>query len=70
MEEAISSQHFQYVSLYKGHLFSTHTPNRNAAREGIAIVEVGVSKTRYYVHKSILTRHSEYFERALRGPWI
>ena len=35
----------------------------------MVIVEVGDTKTRYHVHRSLLVEHSEYFKKALNGPW-
>lgn len=32
-------------------------------------IEVGVSKTRYYVHKDYLKHHSGYFRKALSNSW-
>jgi hypothetical protein len=38
-------------------------------REKTVTIEVGHEKTQYFVHPSILAYHSEYFKRALNGPW-
>ncbi|KAF9693742.1 hypothetical protein EKO04_008147 [Ascochyta lentis] len=40
-----------------------------AARDGVIAVEVGSERVKYYVHKALLEEHSEYFKRALNGPW-
>ncbi|KAH7345949.1 hypothetical protein BKA66DRAFT_576754 [Pyrenochaeta sp. MPI-SDFR-AT-0127] len=41
-----------------------------AARQPILIVvEVGTTKTKYYVHRSLLIEHSEFFKKALSGQW-
>ncbi|KAF2441878.1 hypothetical protein P171DRAFT_81669 [Karstenula rhodostoma CBS 690.94] len=36
---------------------------------GIVIVEVGPKRAIYPLHKAMLAQHSEYFARALNGPW-
>ncbi|KAF2847953.1 hypothetical protein T440DRAFT_369496, partial [Plenodomus tracheiphilus IPT5] len=36
---------------------------------GMAIVEIGPLRTRYHVHAALLSKHSEFFKRALNGPW-
>jgi hypothetical protein len=34
------------------------------------IIEVGdVDPEKYYVHRALLVHHSEYFRKALQGPW-
>jgi hypothetical protein len=44
--------------------------NSTALRsEGIVTVEVGKEHVKYPLHKSVLVYHSEYFARALNGPW-
>lgn len=35
----------------------------------MAIVEVGAKPAKYHVHKALLFFHSEYFRKALQGPW-
>jgi hypothetical protein len=35
----------------------------------MAVVKVGVAGTEYKIHKTLLSEHSEYFKRALNGPW-
>jgi hypothetical protein len=35
----------------------------------MAIVEVGATKTKYHIHRALLITHSEYFKKALSGPW-
>jgi hypothetical protein len=32
-------------------------------------VEVGPKRQKYHVHKALVTRHSDFFEKALTGPW-
>ncbi|KAI2485654.1 BTB domain containing protein [Pyrenophora tritici-repentis] len=40
-----------------------------ARSSALVIVEVGAEKTKYTVHRSFLTEHSEYFRKALTGSW-
>ncbi|KAH7085153.1 hypothetical protein BKA63DRAFT_485128 [Paraphoma chrysanthemicola] len=40
-----------------------------AARGGSLVVQVGPEYVEYAVHKALLTEQSEYFKRALGGPW-
>jgi hypothetical protein len=35
----------------------------------MAVVKVGAAGTEYKIHKALLSEHSEYFKRALNGPW-
>lgn len=35
----------------------------------MVVIEVGPEKIAYHVHKALLTHHSEYFRKALSGPW-
>lgn len=35
----------------------------------MATVLIGPHKTKYLVHKTLLICHSEYFAKALSGPW-
>jgi hypothetical protein len=35
----------------------------------MATVLIGPSKIRYLVHKALVAHHSEYFSKALNGPW-
>ncbi|CAO2658845.1 Nn.00g065680.m01.CDS01 [Neocucurbitaria sp. VM-36] len=42
---------------------------RTATRGKTVAVEIGLEHTKYYIHKALLTHHSEYFAKALRGPW-
>ncbi|KAI4652306.1 hypothetical protein J4E93_002505 [Alternaria ventricosa] len=44
-------------------------PSEAAQEPVFVIVEVGDTKTRYHVHRSLLVEHSEYFKKALHGPW-
>ncbi|KAJ8111849.1 hypothetical protein OPT61_g5650 [Boeremia exigua] len=39
------------------------------AASGIVIIEIGTERQRYHVHKALLARHSDYFNRALTGSW-
>ncbi|KAF2127078.1 hypothetical protein P153DRAFT_398448 [Dothidotthia symphoricarpi CBS 119687] len=39
------------------------------ASENVVMVEVGPDLTKFYVHRAILIKHSEYFKKALNGPW-
>lgn len=32
-------------------------------------MEIGPQKKNYYIHKALLMQHSEYFRKALQGPW-
>ncbi|KAF2833871.1 hypothetical protein CC86DRAFT_415861, partial [Ophiobolus disseminans] len=42
-----------------------------AAQVGtFAVVEIGTTKKKYFIHRSLLEEHSEYFRKALNGPWI
>ncbi|KAH7389503.1 hypothetical protein DE146DRAFT_791525 [Phaeosphaeria sp. MPI-PUGE-AT-0046c] len=35
----------------------------------VVVVEIGTERQRYHVHKTLLVHHSEYFAKALEGPW-
>jgi hypothetical protein len=35
----------------------------------MVIVEVGPASLKYEVHKALVTKHSEFFKKALAGPW-
>jgi hypothetical protein len=35
----------------------------------MVVVGVGTSGRKYHIHKALLTEHSEYFKKALNGPW-
>ena len=35
----------------------------------IVIIQVGPEHRRYYLHKAFLIHYSEYFRKALSGPW-
>ncbi|KAF2833633.1 hypothetical protein CC86DRAFT_12548 [Ophiobolus disseminans] len=41
----------------------------SATTEGIVIIKVGPDGVKYHFHKSLLVHHSEYFRKALSGPW-
>lgn len=43
--------------------------NRHAATEGMVILEIGAERRKYFIHKALLTHHSEDFRRALTGDW-
>ncbi|OAK96047.1 hypothetical protein IQ06DRAFT_309608 [Phaeosphaeriaceae sp. SRC1lsM3a] len=36
---------------------------------GMAVVKIGAESTVYHIHKVLLVEHSEYFQKALNGPW-
>ena len=36
---------------------------------GMVIVEIGQESTKYHMHRALLVHHSEYFRKALEGPW-
>jgi hypothetical protein len=40
-----------------------------ATSSGIVVLKVGPNQKAYHVHKALLTHHSEYFLKALEGPW-
>ncbi|KAF2035581.1 hypothetical protein EK21DRAFT_84622 [Setomelanomma holmii] len=42
----------------------------DAPGEGLVTVEIGPDLKQFYIHKALLVRHSEYFAKALPGPWI
>ena len=33
-------------------------------------MEVGPDRVKYYIHEALLVEHSEYFQKALNGPWM
>jgi hypothetical protein len=37
--------------------------------KGVVILEVGPNRTKFHVHRSFLIHYSEYFRKALTGPW-
>ena len=41
----------------------------SAFGEGTVIIEVGPHQKKYYTHKALLVRYSDYFRKALEGPW-
>ncbi|KAJ4378281.1 hypothetical protein N0V86_005981 [Didymella sp. IMI 355093] len=43
--------------------------DRHVSSDGMVTVEIGSSKTKYLVHKALIVYHSEYFHKALSGPW-
>ncbi|KAF1830870.1 hypothetical protein BDW02DRAFT_633298 [Decorospora gaudefroyi] len=44
-------------------------PSAAASDLAITIVEVSAAKKKYHIHRSLLVEHSEYFKKALNGPW-
>ncbi|KAF3033787.1 hypothetical protein E8E11_003628 [Didymella keratinophila] len=42
----------------------------HVSADGMATVVIGSSQTKYLVHKALIVHHSEYFAKALSGPWI
>jgi hypothetical protein len=36
---------------------------------GVVTVEVGPERVKHLVHKALLEENSEYFKKALNGPW-
>jgi hypothetical protein len=36
----------------------------------MVVVEVGETNTKYQLHRALLTKHSDYFEKVLNGPWL
>jgi hypothetical protein len=45
--------------------------SRRAATDGLVTVEIGDEEPKkYYIHRALLVHHSEYFRKALQGPWI
>jgi hypothetical protein len=39
------------------------------SKEGTVTIEIGPDHEKYYIHRALLVRHSEYFAKALRGSW-
>jgi hypothetical protein len=48
---------------------STNPLSAATSSPTLAIVEIGSTKARYYIHRSLLEEHSSYFAKALNGPW-
>lgn len=42
---------------------------RSALLEGTVILKIGPDRFKYSIHKALLVYHSEYFRKALEGPW-
>ncbi|KAJ4378225.1 hypothetical protein N0V86_005925 [Didymella sp. IMI 355093] len=42
---------------------------RTAVRGGVVTVEVGPERVKHFIHKALLEEKSEYFKKALNGPW-
>lgn len=38
-------------------------------RNSIVIIKIGPDSVPYHVHKSLLSHHSAYFDRAFKGNW-
>lgn len=36
----------------------------------MVVVQIGPAKVKYDVHKALILYHSEYFAKALTGPWV
>jgi hypothetical protein len=45
------------------------TTSREAARGGLVTIAVGPESVKYVVHRAVITEESEYFKKALKGPW-
>jgi hypothetical protein len=41
----------------------------SAFGEGTVVIEIGPEHKKYYVHRALLIQYSEYFRKALQGPW-
>ncbi|KAJ8111028.1 hypothetical protein OPT61_g6273 [Boeremia exigua] len=41
-----------------------------AQADGMVTVEIGPDRKKYCLHKALVTHHSEYFRKALHGPWV
>jgi hypothetical protein len=42
-----------------------------ATKDGFVTIEIGDEEPKtYYIHRALLVHHSEYFRKALQGPWI
>lgn len=39
------------------------------AREGSFVIVEIANSVRYHLHRALLIRHSDYFKKALNGPW-
>lgn len=42
---------------------------RSACAEGPITLIIGPDHEKRYIHKALLVHHSEYFRKALSGPW-
>ncbi|KAF1849865.1 uncharacterized protein K460DRAFT_411672 [Cucurbitaria berberidis CBS 394.84] len=40
-----------------------------AVTKDVVVIEVGPERKKYYLHKALLVHHSDYFRKALEGPW-
>jgi hypothetical protein len=38
-------------------------------RDSIVVIKIGPDSVPYYVHKSLLSDQSAYFDRAFKGKW-
>ena len=43
--------------------------HRAIMRDKVFAIAIGREHTKYYVHAALLICHSEYFKKALSGPW-
>lgn len=41
----------------------------NSLSQGCVVLEIGPDRKTYYIHKALLSQHSNYFRKALQGPW-
>ncbi|KAH7094573.1 hypothetical protein FB567DRAFT_6647 [Paraphoma chrysanthemicola] len=44
-------------------------PLSTITKEPMVLVEVGPKHEKHYIHKALLVHHSDYFRKALQGPW-
>ncbi|KAH7084925.1 hypothetical protein BKA63DRAFT_5680 [Paraphoma chrysanthemicola] len=44
-------------------------PLSTITKEPMVLVKVSSEHEKHYVHKAMLVHHSEYFRKALQGPW-
>lgn len=45
------------------------TSDSEATSSGIVVLKLGPDQKAYYIHKALLSHHSENFRKALNGPW-
>lgn len=65
---AAKTARFGFVNLSGCHHL-TNCRDRATVRDGVVAVEVGRERVKHFVHKALLEEHSEYFKKALSGPW-